>query len=107
MRECNNCKHSGGIGSDVWCNHNPKGNESYMFETDCPYYEYHDRSKGVPSKTTKRYKRLSDNLLNKLNKKNQQLKKENEQLKKENKKLKELVEYFADELKIDLGELEE
>lgn len=32
---------------------------------------------------------------------------ENEQLKKENKKLKELVEYFADELKIDLGELEE
>ena len=32
---------------------------------------------------------------------------ENEQLKKENKKLKELVEYFADELKIDLRELEE
>ena len=39
MREYNNCKHSGGIGSDVWCNHNPKGNESYMSETDCPYYE--------------------------------------------------------------------
>lgn len=35
------------------------------------------------------------------------LEKENEQLQKENKRLKELVEYFADELKIDLGELEE
>ena len=34
------------------------------------------------------------------------LQEENEQLRKENKKLKELVEYFADELKIDLGELE-
>ena len=33
--------------------------------------------------------------------------KENERLRKENKRLKELVEYFADELKIDLGELEE
>lgn len=32
---------------------------------------------------------------------------ENEHLRKENKRLNELVEYFADELKIDLGELEE
>lgn len=39
MRECINCKHSRGLGSDVWCSHNPKGNESYMSETDCPYYE--------------------------------------------------------------------
>ena len=39
MRECVNCKYGKGLGSDVWCRHNPKGKESYMFETDCPYYK--------------------------------------------------------------------
>ena len=39
VRECVNCKHSRGLGSDVWCGHKPKGKESYMFETDCEYYE--------------------------------------------------------------------
>ena len=39
MRECVNCKYGKGIGSDVWCGHDPKGKESYMFETDCPYYK--------------------------------------------------------------------
>lgn len=43
MRECVNCKYSRGLGSDVWCGHDPKGKESYMFETDCPYYkDIHD-----------------------------------------------------------------
>lgn len=48
MRECVNCKHSRGLGSDVWCGHKPKGKESYMSETDCIFYEpfkYHDESK--------------------------------------------------------------
>lgn len=37
MRECINCKHSCGLGSDVWCG---KGYKStYMMETDCPEYE--------------------------------------------------------------------
>lgn len=40
MRECVNCKYSKGIGSDVWCGHDPKGKESYMFETDCPYFRW-------------------------------------------------------------------
>lgn len=39
MRECVNCKHNKGLGSNVWCGHEPKGKESYMMETDCPYYE--------------------------------------------------------------------
>ena len=39
MKECVNCKYGKGIGSDVWCGHDPKGKESYMFETDCPYYK--------------------------------------------------------------------
>lgn len=52
VRECVNCKHSRGLGSDVWCGHEPKGKESYMFETDCEYYEpfeYHDKSKETTS----------------------------------------------------------
>lgn len=39
-RECVNCQHSRGLGSDVWCGHDPKGKESYMRETDCPYFEW-------------------------------------------------------------------
>lgn len=39
MKECVNCKYGKGIGSDVWCGHDPKGKESYMFETDCSYYK--------------------------------------------------------------------
>lgn len=27
---------------DVWCGHDPKGKESYMFETDCPYFRWWD-----------------------------------------------------------------
>lgn len=39
-RECINCKFSCGGGSDVWCEHEPPGKESYMCETDCPYFEW-------------------------------------------------------------------
>lgn len=44
MRECTNCKYGIGIGSDVWCGHEPKGNESYMCDTDCPYWETMDKA---------------------------------------------------------------
>ena len=27
MRECINCKHSMGMGSDVWCEHKPEGKQ--------------------------------------------------------------------------------
>ena len=55
MRECNNCKFGRGIGSDVWCGHEPKGNESYMYDTDCPYwttmnhatYEWSEKINGI------------------------------------------------------------
>ena len=39
MKECVNCKYGKGIGSDVWCGHDTKGKENYMFETDYPYYK--------------------------------------------------------------------
>ena len=44
MRECVNCVYSRGLGSDVWCGHDPKGNESYMFETDCPYFRWIEKN---------------------------------------------------------------
>ena len=41
IRECGNCLFSRGIGSDVWCEHEPPGKTTYMArqDTDCPYYE--------------------------------------------------------------------
>ena len=44
MRECIHCVHSRGLGSDVWCGHNPRGDESYMFETDCPYFRWIEKN---------------------------------------------------------------
>ena len=52
IRECINCEHSCGGGSDVWCEHNPKGKESYMHETDCPYFKGNKWYK-EPTKTIK------------------------------------------------------
>lgn len=52
-RECVNCKYSRGGGSDVWCNHNPKGKETYMVETDCPYFEGNKYYKGPQTLTIK------------------------------------------------------
>lgn len=39
MRECINCEYSRGIGSDVWCGDGHTEYETYMRETDCPYYK--------------------------------------------------------------------
>ena len=39
MRECVNCKHGRGLGSDVWCGKGHTKYESYMRETKCPYWE--------------------------------------------------------------------
>lgn len=44
MRECINCKYGIGGGSDVWCGHEPKGKESYMHDTDCPYWKTMDEA---------------------------------------------------------------
>ena len=32
MRECISCKYGRGLGSDVWCGHDPKGKESYIYK---------------------------------------------------------------------------
>lgn len=41
IRECIHCKKSRGLGSDVWCSEGHPY-ESYMRETDCPYFEPYD-----------------------------------------------------------------
>ena len=38
IRECVNCKKSRGGGSDIWCSEGHPY-ESYMRETECPYFE--------------------------------------------------------------------
>lgn len=53
-KRCKDCKHTRGIGFDFWCGEGHTKYES-LGETDCPYYEYHDWSKGTPSRTKKRF----------------------------------------------------
>lgn len=54
MKRCTDCKYTKGIGFDFWCGEGHTKYES-LGETDCPYYEYHDWSKGTPSRTEKRF----------------------------------------------------
>ena len=54
-RLCTNCKHSRGLGYDFWCGEGHTEYEVFGAETNCPYYEYHDWSKGTPSKNEKRF----------------------------------------------------
>ena len=42
-------------GYDFWCGEGHTEYEVFGAETNCPYYEYHDWSKGTPSKTEKRF----------------------------------------------------
>ena len=53
-RFCKDCKHTKGIGYDFWCGDGHTEYEVFGAETNCPYYEYHDWSKDVPSMTDKR-----------------------------------------------------
>lgn len=39
MKECVNCKHGRGMGSDVWCGKGHTTYETYMQETNCPFYK--------------------------------------------------------------------
>ena len=41
IRECIHCKKLRGLGSDVWCSEGHPY-ESYMHETECPYFEPYD-----------------------------------------------------------------
>lgn len=50
-KRCTDCKHTKGIGYDFWCGEGHTEYEVFEAETNCPYYEYHDWSKGTPSKT--------------------------------------------------------
>ncbi len=55
-KRCTDCKHTKGIGYDFWCGEGHTEYEVFGAETNCPYYEYHDWSKGVPSRSAKRFK---------------------------------------------------
>ena len=48
-RFCKDCKHTRGIGYDFWCGEGHIEYEVFMGETNCPYYEFHDWSKGTPN----------------------------------------------------------
>ena len=54
-KRCTDCRHARGIGFDFWCGEGHTEYEVFGAETNCPYYEYHDWSKGVPSMTAKRF----------------------------------------------------
>lgn len=54
-KRCTDCKHTRGIGYDFWCGEGHTEYEVFGAETNCPYYEYHDWSKGIPM-TEKRFK---------------------------------------------------
>lgn len=97
-KRCTDCKYTRGIGYDFWCGEGHTEYEVFGAETNCPYYEYHDWSKGIPSKTKKRFteivstQKVIDNqtgkeydclidddllkLLNELHKENEELKAE-------------------------------
>jgi len=100
-KRCTDCKHTKGIGYDFWCGEGHSEYEVFGAETNCPYFEYHDWSKGIPM-TKKRFKTnevgcivdYEDNLknydgqeivdlLNELHDENNKLKKENGGLKQE------------------------
>ena len=91
----NDCKYTKGIGYDFWCGEGHTEYEVFLGETNCPYYEFHDWSKGVPNKTENKRFELANvlgnwwevrdgditlwkeeviDLLNELNDENEQLK---------------------------------
>ena len=49
-RYCKDCKYCRGIGYDFWCGEGHTEYEVFFGETNCPYYEFHDWSKGTPNK---------------------------------------------------------
>lgn len=54
-RFCKDCKYTKGIGYDFWCGEGHTEYEVFAGETNCPYYKYHDWSKGTPSRTKKQF----------------------------------------------------
>ena len=48
MKFCKDCKYVKGIGFDFWCGEGHTKYEVFLGETNCPYYEFHDWSKGIP-----------------------------------------------------------
>lgn len=62
-KRCTDCRHTKGIGYDFWCGEGHTEYEVFGAETNCPYYEYHDWSKGVPSRTDKRFVIIGDDNL--------------------------------------------
>ena len=54
-KRCTDCKHTKGIGIDFWCGEGHTEYEVFIGKTNCPYFEYHDWSKGTPSRTEKRF----------------------------------------------------
>lgn len=67
-RYCKDCKYCRGIGYDFWCGEGHTEYEVFLGETNCPYYEFHDWSKGTPNRTkNKRFEEQNpENHLNRI-----------------------------------------
>lgn len=62
-KRCTNCRHTKGIGYDFWCGEGHTEYEVFGAETNCPYYEYHDWSKGIPM-TKKQFVAKNESVIN-------------------------------------------
>ena len=77
-KRCTDCKYTKGIGIDFWCGQGHTEYEVFMGETNCPYFEYHDWSKGTPSETETAESRRKE--IDKLRKDNNILKQQRDYL---------------------------
>ena len=63
-KRCTDCKYTRGIGFDFWCGEGHTEYEVFGGTTNCPYYEYHDWSKGTPSRLeNKRFVKYNGNTI--------------------------------------------
>lgn len=49
-KQCSDCRYVNGLGYDFWCDKGHTECKVFSGETNCPYYKYHDWSKGAPNK---------------------------------------------------------
>lgn len=106
-KRCTDCKYTKGIGYDFWCGNGHTEYEVFMGETNCPYYEYHDWSKGTPSRAKKRFTyenhKVKDNKTGEVHSSNMVSVNVLNELNDENELLKQRIDYLIRELKTEMA----